>query len=48
MTPVSSPVNTPVVSPANYRFGGFARVGGPFTLIVLIVAVIMVPILLPP
>jgi di/tricarboxylate transporter len=48
MTPVSSPVNTLVVSPGNYRFGDFVRVGVPFTIIVLIVAVIMVPILLPP
>ncbi len=48
MTPVSSPVNTLVVSPGNYRFGDFVRVGVPFTLIVMIVAVIMVPILLPP
>jgi di/tricarboxylate transporter len=47
-TPASSPVNTLVVSPGNHRFGDFVRVGGPFTLIVLIVAVIMVPILLPP
>jgi di/tricarboxylate transporter len=48
MTPVSSPVNTLVVSPGNYRFGDFVRVGVPFSIIVLIVAVIMVPILLPP
>jgi di/tricarboxylate transporter len=48
MTPVSSPVNTLVVSPGNYRFGDFVRVGVPFTFVVLIVAVIMVPILLPP
>jgi len=48
MTPVSSPVNTLVVSPGNYRFGDFVRVGVPFTIIVLIVAVIMVPMLLPP
>lgn len=48
MTPVSSPVNTLVVSPGNYRFADFVKVGVPFTIIVLIVAVIMVPILLPP
>lgn len=48
MTPVSSPVNTLVVSPGNYRFGDFLRVGVPFTIIVMIVAVIMVPVLLPP
>jgi di/tricarboxylate transporter len=47
MTPVSSPVNTLVVGPGNYTFGDFMRVGTPFSLIVLIVTVIMVPWLLP-
>jgi di/tricarboxylate transporter len=47
MTPVSSPVNTLVVGPGNYTFGDFVRVGTPFSLIVLIVSVFMVPWLLP-
>jgi len=47
MTPVSSPVNTLVVGPGNYSFGDFVRVGTPFSLIVLVVCVIMVPWLLP-
>jgi di/tricarboxylate transporter len=47
MTPVSSPVNTLVVTPGNYTFGDFIRVGVPFSLIVLVVSVIMVPWLLP-
>jgi di/tricarboxylate transporter len=47
MTPVSSPVNTLVVAPGNYTFGDFVRVGVPFSIIVLIVCVIMVPWLLP-
>jgi di/tricarboxylate transporter len=47
MTPVSSPVNTLVVGPGNYTFGDFVRVGVPFSVIVLIVCVIMVPWLLP-
>jgi di/tricarboxylate transporter len=47
MTPVSSPVNTLVVGPGNYTFGDFVRVGTPFSLIVLVVCVIMVPWLLP-
>jgi di/tricarboxylate transporter len=47
MTPVSSPVNTLVVGPGNYTFGDFMRVGTPFSLIVLVVCVIMVPWLLP-
>lgn len=47
MTPVSSPVNTLVVTPGNYSFGDFVRVGVPFAIIVLVVSVIMVPWLLP-
>jgi di/tricarboxylate transporter len=47
VTPVSSPVNTLVVSPGNYTFGDFVRIGAPFALIVMIVSVIMVPWLLP-
>lgn len=47
MTPVSSPVNTLVVGPGNYTFSTFVRVGVPFTLIVLVVSVMLVPWLLP-
>jgi di/tricarboxylate transporter len=47
MTPVSSPVNTLVVTPGGYRFGDFVRVGVPFTLVVMLVSVLMVPWLLP-
>jgi di/tricarboxylate transporter len=47
MTPVSSPVNTLVVTPGNYTFGDFVRIGVPLSLIVLVVCVIMVPWLLP-
>jgi di/tricarboxylate transporter len=47
MTPVSSPVNTLVVTPGNYRFGDFVRIGVPFSAIVLVVCVILVPWLLP-
>jgi di/tricarboxylate transporter len=47
MTPVSSPVNTLVVGPGNYTFGDFVRIGVPFSVIVLIVCVILVPLLLP-
>jgi di/tricarboxylate transporter len=47
MTPVSSPVNTLVVTPGNYTFGDFVRIGVPFSLIVLAVSVILVPWLLP-
>jgi di/tricarboxylate transporter len=47
MTPVSSPVNTLVVTPGNYTFGDFVRIGVPFSVIVLAVCVILVPWLLP-
>ena len=43
MTPVSSPVNTLVVGPGNYAFGDFVKVGVPFTLVVLVVSVLLVP-----
>jgi len=47
MTPISSPVNTLVVGPGNYRFGDFVKVGVPFTLLVMVIAVVLVPLLLP-
>jgi di/tricarboxylate transporter len=47
MTPVSSPVNTLVVAPGNYRFGDFARLGVPLTIVVMIVSVVLVPLILP-
>lgn len=47
MTPVSSPVNTLVVTPGHYTFGDFVRVGVPFSIVVLIVCVVLVPWLLP-
>lgn len=47
MTPVSSPVNTLVMVPGGYKFGDFARIGVPFTVLVMIVSVFLVPILFP-
>ncbi|MGY6535168.1 MAG: SLC13 family permease [Pararhodobacter sp.] len=47
MTPVSSPVNTLVVGPGNYRFIDFLRVGVPFALICLATSVLLVPLVLP-
>ena len=47
MTPISSPVNTLVVAPGNYGFGDFVKVGVPFTLVVMVVSVALVPWLLP-
>jgi di/tricarboxylate transporter len=48
MTPVSSPVNALVVVPGNYTFFDFVRVGVPFTLVVMLASVALVPWLLPP
>ena len=47
MTPVSSPVNTLVMVPGKYRFGDFVRIGVPFTILVMILTVLLVPWLLP-
>ncbi len=47
MTPVSSPVNTLVVGPGDYRFGDFVKVGVPFTVLALVVSVAIVPWLMP-
>ena len=45
MTPVSSPVNTMVLGPGGYKFSDFLKVGVPFTVIVMIATVLVVPIL---
>lgn len=47
-TPISSPVNTLVSTAGNYSFGDFVKIGLPMTLIVLAIAVLLVPWLLPP
>lgn len=47
MTPVSSPVNTLVVTPGNYSFSDFVKIGVPFSIAVMIICVFMVPLLLP-
>ncbi len=47
MTPVSSPVNTLVLAPGNYRFSDFVKIGVPFTLIVMVVSVVVIPLLFP-
>ncbi|MBQ4674199.1 SLC13 family permease [Aeromonas dhakensis] len=43
MTPVSSPVNTLVLGPGNYKFVDFVRIGVPFTALVMVVSVIAIP-----
>lgn len=43
MTPVSHPANVLVMGPGGYRFADYLKVGGPLTLLILIVIVIVVP-----
>jgi di/tricarboxylate transporter len=47
MTPISSPTNTLVLGPGQYRFSDFVKIGVPFTLLVLIISILMVPWLYP-
>lgn len=47
MTPVSSPVNTMVLAPAGYKFVDFVKVGVPFTVLVMLVSVFVIPLLFP-
>jgi len=47
MTPVSSPVNTLVLTPGGYKFSDFVRIGVPFTCMVMVVSVVLVPMLYP-
>ncbi|MFA5677440.1 MAG: SLC13 family permease [Pseudomonas sp.] len=47
MTPVSSPVNTLVLDPGGYRFSDFMKIGVPFTLLVMLISVLLVPLLFP-
>lgn len=48
MTPVSSPVNTLVVGPGNYRFVDFVKIGVPFSALALLVSMLLIPVVLPP
>ncbi len=47
MTPISSPVNTLILGPGQYCFSDFVRIGVPFTVLVMLTSVILVPILFP-
>ncbi|MCS2157162.1 SLC13 family permease [Scandinavium sp. H11S7] len=47
MTPVSSPVNTLVLGPGKYRFSDFVKIGVPFTVLVMVVCVVLIPELFP-
>ncbi|ESL70571.1 SLC13 family permease [Klebsiella quasipneumoniae] len=47
MTPVSSPVNTLVLGPGKYSFSDFVKIGVPFTVLVMVVCVLLIPVLIP-
>lgn len=47
MTPVSSPVNTLVLGPGKYNFSDFVKIGVPFTVLVMVVCVVLIPVLFP-
>lgn len=47
MTPVSSPVNTLVLGPGKYSFSDFVKIGVHFTILVMVVCVLLIPVLFP-
>ncbi|ENG1040934.1 SLC13 family permease [Klebsiella pneumoniae] len=47
MTPVSLPVNTLVLGPGKYSFSDFVKIGVPFTILVMVVCVLLIPVLFP-
>ena len=47
MTPISSPVNTLVLAPGNYRFIDFVKVGVPMTIIAAVISLVLVPLIFP-
>ncbi|KXU34307.1 citrate transporter [Cephaloticoccus capnophilus] len=46
-TPVASPVNMLVLGPGGYRFIDFVKVGLPFSIVVLLVCMLLVPLFFP-
>ncbi len=47
MTPISSPVNTLILGPGGYRFSDFVKIGVPFTVLIMVVSVVLVPLFFP-
>lgn len=47
MSPVGHPANVLVMGPGGYRFGDYLKIGIPLTVVVLIIALIVVPIVWP-
>ena len=46
-TPIASPVNTLVMSPGNYKFSDYARIGLPLIVISMVITLILLPLLFP-
>ncbi len=47
MTPVAHPANTMVMSPGGYQFKDYLKVGGPLTLVIFVVLMIVLPLFWP-
>ena len=47
MSPISHPANVLVMGPGGYRFVDYVKIGGPLTLVVLVVVLIAVPFFWP-
>jgi len=47
MTPLSSPVNMLVLGPGRYKFSDFFKIGMPFSIIVMLISIIVIPWLFP-
>jgi di/tricarboxylate transporter len=47
LTPIAYQTNTMVYGPGGYRFGDYARLGLPLTVLVVVVTVVVVPLFWP-
>ena len=47
LTPVGTSTNLLVYAPGNYRFGDYARVGVPLSILFMIVSLLLVPLVWP-
>lgn len=47
LTPIGYATNTMVYGPGGYRFGDYARLGAPLTLLTIVMVVVLVPVLWP-